>query len=64
MTGELKCGTESSEAVAQSLMQGSEKQMEAFQSMLTEAMDSYTNLMNAPFALYQKNLEAFGGGKS
>jgi hypothetical protein len=28
--------------------------------MLTEAMDSYTNLMSAPFALYQKNLEAFG----
>jgi hypothetical protein len=60
ITGELKRGTENSEALAQSLMQGSEKQMAAFQSMLTEAMDSYTNLMSAPFALYQKNLEAFG----
>ncbi len=64
VTGELKRGTETSEAVAQSLMQGSEKQMEAFQGMLAEAMDSYTSLMNAPLALYQKNLEAFGGGKS
>jgi len=60
ITGELKRGTENSEALAQSLMQGSEKQMAAFQSMLTEAMDSYTNLMSATFALYQKNLEAFG----
>jgi hypothetical protein len=23
-------------------------------------MDSYVNLLNAPFALYQKNLEALG----
>ena len=60
ITGELKRGTENSEVLAQSLMQGSEKQMAAFQSMLTEAMDSYTNLMSAPFTLYQKNLEAFG----
>ena len=36
------------------------KQMEAFQKLLTEAMDSYMNLLNAPFALYQKNLEALG----
>ena len=64
VTGELQRSTETSESVAQNLMQGSEKQMEAFQSMLTEAMDSYTNLMNAPFALYQKNLEAFGKGSS
>lgn len=60
ITGELKRSTETSEALAQSLMQGSEKQMEAFQIMLAEALDSYTNLMSAPFALYQKNLEALG----
>jgi hypothetical protein len=42
-------------------MEGSEKQMEAFQAMLSEAMNSYTNLMDAPFELYRKNLEAFGG---
>lgn len=60
VTGELKTQAESSEAIAKSLVEGSEKQMEAFQKMLTEAMDSYTNLLNAPFALYQKNLEAFG----
>jgi hypothetical protein len=42
------------------MMDGSQKQMEAFQKLLAEAMDSYMNLLNAPFALYQKNLEAFG----
>jgi hypothetical protein len=36
--------------------------MEAFQNMLAEATESYANLMNAPFALYQKNLEAFRQG--
>jgi hypothetical protein len=34
--------------------------VETFQDLLTEAMDSYMNLLNAPFALYQKNLEALG----
>ncbi len=41
-------------------MDGSEQQMEAFQKMLGEAMDTYMNLLNAPLSLYQKNLEAFG----
>ena len=39
---------------------GLRSKMEAFQSMLGEAMNSYANLMNAPFDLYRKNLEAFG----
>jgi hypothetical protein len=50
---------QNSQAVAQGMMEGSQKQMEAFQRLLSEAMDSYMNLLNAPFALYQKNLEAF-----
>jgi hypothetical protein len=41
-------------------MEGSERQMEAFQAMLGEAMNSYTDLLNAPFDLYRKNLEALG----
>ncbi len=35
-------------------------QMESYQRLLAEAMNSYMNLLNAPFALYQKNLEALG----
>jgi len=60
VTTELREGMQGSQEVARSLMEGSEKQMEAFQSMLGEAMNSYANLMNAPFDLYRKNLEAFG----
>lgn len=60
ITSELRDGMQNSQAVAQVMMDGSQKQMEAFQKMLAEAMESYMNLLNAPFALYQKNLEAFG----
>jgi predicted component of type VI protein secretion system len=57
---ELMRGMEQSQNLAKLLTDGSERQMEAFQRMFQEAMESYTNLLNAPFALYQKNLEAFG----
>jgi hypothetical protein len=60
VTSELREGMQGSQEVARSLMEGSERQMEAFQAMLGEAMNSYVNLMNAPFDLYRKNLEAFG----
>ena len=60
VTGELREGMQNSQAVAQGMMEGSQKQMEAFQKLLADAMDSYMNLLNAPFALYQKNLEALG----
>jgi hypothetical protein len=60
VTTELREGMQGSQEVARSLMEGSERQMEAFQAMLGEAMNSYANLMNAPFELYRKNLEAFG----
>ena len=60
VTSELRDGMQGSQEVARSLMEGSEKQMEAFEAMLGEAMNSYANLMNTPFELYRKNLEAFG----
>ena len=59
VTGELQSQIESSQAIARGMVEGSQQQMEAFQRMLTEATESYTNLMSAPFDLYQKNLEAF-----
>jgi alkylhydroperoxidase/carboxymuconolactone decarboxylase family protein YurZ len=61
VTSELREGMQGSQEVARSLMEGSERQMEAFQAMLGEAMNSYADLLNAPFDLYRKNLEAFGG---
>ena len=60
VTTELQEGMQNTQAVAQGMMQGSQQQMEAFHNLLAEAMDSYANLLNAPFALYQKNLEALG----
>ncbi|MDP8947218.1 MAG: hypothetical protein M3N09_03825 [Actinomycetota bacterium] len=60
VSAELREGMQNSQAVAKSLMDGSEQQMEAFQKMLGEAMDTYMNLLNAPLSLYQRNLEAFG----
>ena len=60
VTTELREGMQNSQAIAQGMMDASQTQMEAFQRLLSEAMDSYMNLLNAPFALYQKNLEAFG----
>jgi prophage DNA circulation protein len=60
VTTELREGMQTSQAVAQGMMDGSQKQMEAFRNLLSEATDSYMNLLNAPVALYQKNLEAFG----
>jgi len=58
VTGELRQGAESTQAMTRDLADGSRKQMEAFQQMLAEAMSSYTNLMNAPYELYRKNLDA------
>jgi hypothetical protein len=60
VTSELKEGMQGNQEVARSLMEGSQRQMEAFQAMLAEAMNSYADLLNAPFDLYRKNLEAFG----
>ncbi len=58
VTGELRQGAESTQAMTRDLADGSRKQMEAFQEMLAEAVASYTNLMNAPYELYRKNLDA------
>jgi hypothetical protein len=60
VTVELRDGMQNSQAMAKNLMDGSEKQVEAFQRMLGEAMNTYMNLLNAPLSLYQKNLEALG----
>ena len=61
--GEMKSQTDDNLRMAEELMQGSEKQMDAFQQMFQEAANSYAELMNAPYDLYRKNMEAFGGGR-
>lgn len=58
VTGELRQGAQSNEAMSRDLTEGSRKQMEAFRQMLDEALSSYTKLMSAPFDMYRENLEA------
>ncbi len=60
VTGELRGQMQGSQEIAKALMEGSERQMGAFQQLLAEATNSYTELINAPFDLYKKNLEAMG----
>ncbi|MGF1473519.1 MAG: hypothetical protein ACFB50_17495 [Rubrobacteraceae bacterium] len=60
--GEMKTQTDTNLRMAEELVNGSEKQMDAFQRMFQEAVASYMELVNAPYDLYRKNLEAFGGG--
>lgn len=59
--GEMKTQTDENLRMAGELVEGSEKQVDAFQKMFQEAVNSYMELMNAPYELYRKNLEAFGG---
>lgn len=61
--GEMKAQTDNNLRMAENLVEGSEKQVDAFQQMFQEAINSYMELMNAPYDLYRKNLEAFGGGQ-
>ena len=59
--GELKAQTDDNLRMAEDMMEGSERQLDAFQKMFQDAMGSYMEMMNAPYELYRKNMEAFGG---
>lgn len=61
LMGEFKTQTDGNLRMAEEMMEGSEKQLDAFQNMFREAMGSYMELMNAPYELYRKNMETFGG---
>jgi len=61
VVGELKAQTDNNLRMAEDMMEGSEKQLDAFQKMFRDTMGSYMELMNAPYELYRKNMEAFGG---
>lgn len=60
--GEMKSQTDENLQMAEQLVEGSEKQVDAFQKMFQEATESYMQFMNAPYDLYRKNLEAFSEG--
>ncbi|MGB3682584.1 MAG: hypothetical protein WA990_08860 [Rubrobacteraceae bacterium] len=58
--GELKAQTDENLRMAEGMMEGSEKQLDAFQKMFQETIGSYTEMMNLPYQMYRKNMEAFG----
>jgi uncharacterized protein YdiU (UPF0061 family) len=59
--GELKAHSDGNLRMAEDMMEEAERQLDAFQKMLQETMGSYMELMNAPYEMYRKNMEAFGG---
>lgn len=59
--GELKEQTDGNLRMAEGMMEGSEKQLDAFQKMFQETMGSYMEMMNVPYEMYRKNMETFGG---
>lgn len=61
--GEMKTQSDDNLRMAEELVEGSEKQMDAFQQMFQEVANSYMELMSAPYDLYRKNLESFSGGR-
>lgn len=61
IVGELKAQTDGNLRMAEDMMEGSERQLDAFQKMFQDAMGSYMEMMNAPYELYRKNMETFGG---
>lgn len=60
VTSELSQQSQHNEQMLHDVLKDSEQQVQSFQKMLSEATDSYAQLMAAPFSLYKKNLESWG----
>jgi flagellar hook-basal body complex protein FliE len=58
--GELKAQSDGNLRMAEDMMEGSERQLDAFQAMFQEAVSTYSEMMNAPYEMHRKNMEAFG----
>ncbi len=55
---ELRYQAESNRAVTQELVERTERQRDAFQTLLEESVDAYMDLAYAPFSYYKEGLEA------
>ena len=55
---ELRYQAESNRAMTQELVERTERQREAFQTLLEESVDAYMDLAYAPFSFYKEGLEA------
>ena len=55
---ELRHQAESNRVMTQELVERAEKQRDAFQTLVEESVDTYMDLVYAPFAYYKEGLEA------
>jgi hypothetical protein len=55
---ELRYQAESNRAMTQELVERTERQRDAFQTLLEESVDAYMDLAYAPFSYYKEGLEA------
>ena len=53
---EIRHQAESNRALTQELVERAEKQRDAFQTLVGESVDAYTNLLYAPLAYYRQGL--------
>src|SRR3712207_140257 len=53
---ELRSQVESNRAMTQELVERTEKQREALQTLLEESVDAYVDLLYTPFAYYRQGL--------
>ena len=55
---ELRHQAESNRTMTQELVERAEKQRDAFQTLVEESVDTYMDLVYAPFSYYKEGLEA------
>ena len=55
---ELRHQAESNRAMTQELVERAEKQRDAFQTLVEKSVDTYMDLVYAPFSYYKEGLEA------
>jgi hypothetical protein len=55
---ELRHQAETNRGVVEELVEGAERQREAFQTLFEESVDAYMDLAYAPFSYYKEGLEA------
>jgi len=53
---EIRHQAESNQGLTQELVEGAEEQRDAFRTLVGEVVDTYTDLMYAPFAYYSQGL--------
>ena len=55
---ELRFQAESNRTMSQELVERAERQRDAFQTLVEESVDTYMDLVYAPFSYYKEGLEA------